>query len=126
MVEAITIILAVGVTKGWRTALSGVVLASVALAVIVAVLGVSLAEFVPIHLLQVTVGILLLIFGMQWVRKAIQRAAGVRSSHDEDRIFAAEVVELETERPSGDLIDWQGFVVSFKGVFLEGLEVAFI
>ncbi len=126
MVEAITIILAVGVTKGWRTAFAGVISASVALAVIVTVLGVSLVNYVPLNVLQVTVGILLLIFGMQWLRKAIQRASGVRSSHDEDKIFANEVNELKSLSMSGDAIDWQGFVVSFKGVFLEGLEVAFI
>lgn len=126
MVEAITIILAVGVTKGWRTALSGVVCASIALAVTVALLGVALVDYVPLDVLQITVGVLLLIFGMQWVRKAIQRASGVRSSHDEDKIFANEVRELSAISPSGQGIDWQGFVVSFKGVFLEGLEVAFI
>jgi len=126
MVEAITIILAVGVTKGWRTAFTGVIAASVALVLVVAILGVSLVNLVPIHVLQVTVGILLLIFGMQWLRKAIQRAAGVRSSHDEAKIFASEVSELSAASPSGGGLDWQGFVVSFKGVFLEGLEVAFI
>jgi len=128
MVEAITIILAVGVTKGWRTALSGVFCASIALAVTVAVLGVAIVDYVPLDVLQVTIGVLLLIFGMQWVRKAIQRASGVRSSHDEDKIFAKEVRELESERRTtlAGGIDWQGFVVSFKGVFLEGLEVAFI
>jgi uncharacterized membrane protein len=128
MVEAITIILAVGVTKGWRTALTGVVAASIVLAVIVAVLGVSLVNYVPLGVLQVTVGILLLVFGMQWLRKAIQRASGVRSSHDEAKIFANEVTELGGGGTVtlASTIDWQGFVVSFKGVFLEGLEVAFI
>ena len=126
MVEAITIILAVGVTKGWRTALTGVVAASIVLAVIVAILGVSLVNYVPLGVLQVTVGILLLIFGMQWLRKAVQRASGVRSSHDEAKIFANEVSVLGGAAVMTDAIDWQGFVVSFKGVFLEGLEVAFI
>jgi uncharacterized membrane protein len=126
MVEAITIILAVGVTKGWRTAFTGVACASIALAAIVAVLGISLVNYVPLDVLQVTVGILLLVFGMQWLRKAIQRAAGVRSSHDEAAIFAHEFKELSAVSPSGLGLDWQGFVVSFKGVFLEGLEVAFI
>lgn len=128
MVEAITIILAVGVAKGYKTALTGVVCACVALAAVVAVLGASLIEFVPFNILQISVGILLLIFGMQWLRKAIQRAAGLRSMHDEDKIFQNELNELRSERSVSIAggIDWQGFVVSFKGVFLEGLEVAFI
>jgi uncharacterized membrane protein len=98
-----------------------------ALALIVGVLGTSLVNLVPLDVLQVTVGLLLLIFGMQWLRKAIQRAAGVRSMHDENQIFRDEVRQLTTVQASGaGVIDWTGFVVSFKGVFLEGLEVAFI
>jgi uncharacterized membrane protein len=121
-----TIVLAVGVTKGWRTALTGAVVALMALAVIIATLGRSLVDLVPIDYLQITVGVLLLIFGMQWLRKAILRTAGLKAEHNEDQIFANEVRELSQVSTSGEGLDWQGFVVSFKGVFLEGLEVAFI
>ena len=124
MVEALTIVLAVGTTNSWRSAITGVVAALLALTVVVAVLGPSLVEFVPIHVLQVFVGGLLLIFGMQWLRKAILRASGLKAQHDEDAIFRAEVADLEAVPK--DALDWTAFVLSFKGVFLEGLEVAFI
>jgi uncharacterized membrane protein len=126
MVETMTIVLAVGVTKGWRTALTGAVAALIVLTLIIATLGRSLVDLVPIDYLQITVGVLLLVFGMQWLRKAILRTAGLKAEHDEDKIFADEVKELSQVSPSGEGLDWQGFVVSFKGVFLEGLEVAFI
>jgi uncharacterized membrane protein len=127
MVEAMTIILAVGMTRGWRSAFAGIVVASIALTIIVAILGASLINLVPLGVLQVTVGILLLVFGMQWLRKAILRASGLKSMHDEDQIFHTEVKELSAVSTTGEgAIDWTGFVVSFKGVFLEGLEVAFI
>jgi len=122
-----TIILAVGVTRGWRSAFAGIICASLALAVIVSVLGTSLVEFVPLSTLQVVVGVLLLVFGLQWLRKAVLRAAGLKEKHDEDQIFRDELAELSVVSASGTgVIDWTGFVVSFKGVFLEGLEVAFI
>jgi uncharacterized membrane protein len=127
MVEAMTIVLAVGITRGWRSTLIGAVCALVALGVLVAALGPSLVRYVPIQVLQVVVGTLLLIFGMQWMRKAVQRGAGLKAQHDEDLIFETEVSELvaaPTARTGA--LDWTGFVVSFKGVFLEGLEVAFI
>jgi len=126
MVEALTIVLAVGVTRGWRSALMGVGAGLVVLAAVVAALGPSLVNFVPLSVLQVVVGALLLIFGMQWVRKAVQRAAGVRSKHNEDQIFEDEMSELRGGAVAAGAMDWTGFVVSFKGVFLEGLEVAFI
>jgi uncharacterized membrane protein len=126
MVEAMTIILAVGVTRGWRSAILGILAASIALTVVVGILGTSLVQFVPIDVLRVVVGVLLLIFGLQWLRKAVLRAAGLKAKHNEDAIFAEEVSELSAVSASGESIDWQGFVVSFKGVFLEGLEVAFI
>jgi uncharacterized membrane protein len=126
MVEAMTIILAVGVTRGWRSAIVGIIAASIALALIVGILGASLVQFVPIDALRVVVGVLLLIFGLQWLRKAVLRAAGLKAKHNEDAIFEEEVSELSAVSPSGEGLDWQGFVVCFKGVFLEGLEVAFI
>jgi uncharacterized membrane protein len=126
MVEAMTIVLAVGVTRGWRSSLLGVGAGLISLAAVVAVLGPSLVTFIPLSALQVVVGTLLLIFGLQWMRKAIQRSAGTRAKHNEDQIFEDEVSELESAPLVAGQMDWTGFVVSFKGVFLEGLEVAFI
>jgi uncharacterized membrane protein len=126
MVEALTIVLAVGLTRGWRSALTGVVVALAALAVVVAALGPSLVRYVPLSGLQVVIGVLLLIFGLQWLRKAVLRGAGLKAKHDETEIFRRELDELGGGAPPSPGVDWTGFVVSFKGVFLEGLEVAFI
>lgn len=127
-VEALTIVLAVALTDGWRTALLGTALAALALTVVVLLLGPALVRVIPIGGLQVVIGVLLLIFGLQWLRKAIMRAAGTKAQHDEAAIFEREVAALSRDAatPSTRDIDWTGFVVSFKGVFLEGLEVAFI
>jgi uncharacterized membrane protein len=124
MVEALTIVLAVGMTRGWRSAGWGVAAALGALAVIVVVLGPALAQ-IPIDALRLVVGTLLLIFGLQWLRKAVLRATGLKAKHDEDAIYAEEVALLRADgsRPAHD---WYAFTVAFKGVFLEGLEVAFI
>jgi len=124
MVEALTIVLAVGVTRGWRSTLLGVGAALLALAVLVAGLGPSLSS-IPIDVLRLVVGALLLVFGLQWLRKAILRASGYVALHDEDAIFAK---ERDEARHAGVRrgIDWYSFTLSFKGVFLEGLEVAFI
>lgn len=124
-VEAVTIVLAVGVTRDWRSAWVGVAAALLALALIVAVLGPALTAL-PIEVLRLVVGGLLLVFGLQWLRKAILRASGFKALHDEEAIFAEEVAAA---RAAGDVaggIDGYGFTVSFKGVLLEGLEVAFI
>lgn len=127
-VEALTIVLAVSLTNGWRTAVLGMVLGSLALAVIVVALGPALVRVVPIENLQVFIGALLLIFGLQWLRKAILRSTGLKAQHDEAAIFEKEVslLQAQARTPSTSDIDWNGFVVSFKGVLLEGLEVAFI
>jgi len=125
-VEALTIVLAVGVTREWRSTLIGVASAVVALAVIVAVLGPALA-LIPIDALRLFIGALLLIFGLQWLRKAILRASGYKALHDEDAIYARELAEARaagTETRAG--MDWYAYTLSFKGVFLEGLEVIFI
>jgi uncharacterized membrane protein len=124
MVEALTIVLAVGVTRGWRSAGWGVAAALGALGVIVAALGPALAQL-PIDSLRLVVGTVLLIFGLQWLRKAVLRAGGLKALHDEEAIYAAEVALLRAEggKPAHD---WYAFTVAFKGVFLEGLEVAFI
>ena len=126
MVEALTIVLASGLTRGWRSSLIGVGAATLALALVVAVLGPALTV-VPIDTLRLVVGGLLLVFGLQWLRKAILRASGYKALHDEDAIFAREVDEATTTpRDVRAAIDWYGFTLSFKGVLLEGLEVAFI
>ena len=124
MVEAVTIVLAVGVTRGWKSAGWGVAAALGALAAIVAVFGPALAQL-PIDSLRLVVGTLLLLFGLQWLRKAILRASGLKALHDEEAIYEAEVALLRAsgEKPGHD---WYAFTVAFKGVFLEGLEVAFI
>jgi uncharacterized membrane protein len=127
MVEALTIVLAAGLTRGWRSSLAGLAAAAVALAAVVAVLGPALTV-IPIDALRLVVGALLLVFGLQWLRKAILRAAGLKALHDEDEIFARELAEARTAAGRRGLagIDSYGFVLSFKGVLLEGLEVAFI
>jgi Ca2+/H+ antiporter, TMEM165/GDT1 family len=126
-VEALTIVLAMGVTRGWRSTLAGVGLALVALAAITAIAGYALIGWLPKSLLQLLIGGLLLIFGLQWLRKAILRSSGLKAMHDEEAIFRE---EQEAARRAGDDrrfgLDWFAFVVSFKGVFLEGLEIVFI
>jgi len=124
MVEALTILLAVGVTRGWRSALSGLGAAFLALAVVTAVLGPAVT-LIPIDALRLVVGALLLVFGLQWLRKAILRASGLKAQHDEEAIYAKQVADATAAgSPAG--LDWYGFTLSFKGVFLEGLEVVFI
>ena len=120
MVEALTIVVAVGVTKGWRSAFEGVAVALLALTGLVAVFGPALAR-IPMSSLRIVVGTVLLIFGMQWWRKAILRSIGLKAKHDEDAIFAETVEELQKGLPSTR--DAAGFMMAFKGVFLEGVEV---
>jgi uncharacterized membrane protein len=125
-VEALTIVLASGVARGWRSSLTGVGAAVLTLAVIVAALGPALTV-IPIDALRLVVGGLLLTFGLQWLRKAILRASGFKALHDEDELFAAELANARTaEHVERAGVDWYGFTLSFKGVLLEGLEVAFI
>jgi Ca2+/H+ antiporter, TMEM165/GDT1 family len=126
-VEAFTIVLAMGMTRSWRSALVGTALAVVALAVVTAVLGVGLKDYVQASMLQIIIGPLLLVFGLQWLRKAILRSAGLKALHDEDAIFREEQdAARQAGRETRWGLDWFAFVVSFKGVFLEGLEVVFI
>jgi uncharacterized membrane protein len=126
MVEALTIVLAAALARGWRSALVGTAAAAVCLAIVIAALGPALTQ-IPLNALRVVVGGLLLIFGLQWLRKGILRASGYKALHDESEIFAR---ELEAAREAGPEhrggIDPYGFTLAFKGVFLEGLEVAFI
>jgi Ca2+/H+ antiporter, TMEM165/GDT1 family len=126
-VEALTIVLAMGTTRGWRSTWAGVGAALAVLAVVTALAGYALEAWLPEALLQLVVGTLLLIFGLQWLRKAILRSAGHKTMHDEEATFRDEVAAARSagdERRMG--LDWFAFVVSFKGVLLEGLEVVFI
>ncbi len=126
-VEAFTIVLAMGITRGWRAALAGTVLAVVALAAITALAGYTLVDWLPETLLQLIVGTLLLVFGLQWLRKAILRSAGLVPLHDEEETLGEETAAAaRAGRETRFGLDWFGFVVSFKGVFLEGLEIVFI
>jgi len=126
MVEALTIVLAVGVAREWRSTLIGATVALIALAALMAGLGPGLAR-IPIDALRVVVGTLLLIFGLQWLRKAILRASGVVPLHDEEVIFARQLAATRSAgRVSRAGLDWYAFTVAFKSVLLEGLEVAFI
>jgi uncharacterized membrane protein len=126
-VEATTIVLAAGTTRDWRSALTGVGAGIAVLAVIVAVLGPAITA-VPLGGLRLVVGGLLLIFGLQWLRKAILRASGLKALHDEQAIYARQVAAAREVRTGGRyaIPDWYAFTLSFKGVVLEGLEVVFI
>jgi uncharacterized membrane protein len=145
MVEALTIVVAAGVSRGWRPALEGAAAAIIVLGVLVLVVGVPLIRYIPLDALRVIVGALLLVLGLSWLRKAILRASGHKDPHDEDKIFAATVAELgpsassahsaapdapdSTRQPApapANKHDGVGFAVAFKGVFLEGTEVILI
>jgi uncharacterized membrane protein len=121
-VEALTIVLAVGTVKGFRQALKGTVLAVLALAVLVAVLGVAVLRYVPLDVLKGVIGALLLLFGLKWLRKAILRFSGVKAQHDEAAAFEAERRRLS----STEITDVEATATAFNGVFLEGLEVVVI
>jgi Ca2+/H+ antiporter, TMEM165/GDT1 family len=125
-VEATTIVLAVGITRGWRAPLAGSALAALTLAVIVGTLGVALVTVVPEHLLLGLVGTLLLLFGLRWLRKAVLRFAGILALHDEEEIYRKEVAELRSQGLKKTEWDWIGMIVAYKAVLLEGIEVAFI
>ena len=123
VVEAFTIVLAAGMLRGWRGAVADTAAGLAALALIVVALG-PLLDQVPLHLLQLVIGVLLLLFGMGWLRKAVLRAAGIIALHDENAAFAAQTANLSYTTTRG--LDWVGGVMAFKAVLLEGLEVVFI
>ena len=126
-VEAFTIVLVVGVTINWRSSLLGAFAAAATLAVIVATLGVALVKWVPINDFRLVVGIILILFGLKWLKKAILRYSGLKSLHDEEAIFEETMAEI---RARGETIAPRfqpfGVALSYKSVLLEGLEVAFI
>jgi len=119
-------VLASGLTRGWRSALEGAGVAVLCLVVVVAVFGPALIHHVPINVLRVVVGSLLLVLGLQWLRKALLRASGHKAKHDEDVIYQREVERLSAIPRSSSGRDAIGFAISFKGVLLEGMEVVMI
>ncbi len=126
-VEALTIVLAAGLTREWRSTFQGLTAALITLAAIVAVLGPTIT-LLPLTALRLAVGALLAIFGLQWLRKAILRAAGYKALHDEASAYLREVAAAKEAAvsPRRGISDWYAFTLSFKGVLLEGLEVVFI
>jgi uncharacterized membrane protein len=126
-VEATTIVLAAGTARDWRSAFLGMTTGLLVLAVIIAVAGPAIT-YLPIGALRLVVGGLLLVFGLQWLRKAILRSSGYKALHDEDKIFQTELAEARSAARGGKggVRDWYAFTLSFKGVLLEGLEVVFI
>jgi len=125
--EALTILLASGITRGWRSTFEGALLALACLAIIVAAVGPALINYVPLFALRIVVGTLLLIFGLQWLTKAILRQTGFKAAHDERDIYEKNIASLSSkERGVRGQRDSLAFAVSFKGVFLEGMEVVMI
>src|SRR3979490_1807321 len=125
-VEALTIVLAVAIVRGWRPAGLGVAAGLIVLALIVVALG-PLLDHGPLTLVKLVIGVLLLLFGMRWLRKAILRAAGIIPLHDEATAFANETAELREQARRNDArLDWIATLTTFKAVLLEGLEVVFI
>jgi uncharacterized membrane protein len=125
-VEALTIVLAVAMVRGWRPALSGVVAGLFVLALVVAVFG-PVLDLVPLRALQFTIGVLLLLFGLRWLRKAVLRAAGLIPLHDEEEAFAAETAELrDLAFTKKSRLDQIAALTAFKAIVLEGLEVVFV
>jgi uncharacterized membrane protein len=125
VVEAFTIVLAVGTTRGWKPAIIGTGAALAVLGLIILILG-PVLDRIPIHILQVFVGVLLLLFGLGWLRKAVLRSAGVLALNDEAETFAQEAAELAGQSGAPDALRWIAGIAAFKAVLLEGLEVVFI
>ncbi len=126
-VEALTIVLAAGLTREWRSTMQGMGAALAVLAVVVVAVGPALTVL-PLGALRLVVGALLAVFGLQWLRKAVLRASGYKDLHGEAGIYARQVAAAESagRERRGVVGDWYAFTLSFKGVLLEGLEVVFI
>ncbi len=126
-VEALTIVLAMGITRGWRAAIAGTLTALAGLVVFAIAAGYALTTWLPTSALQLVVGTLLLIFGLQWLRKAILRTAGLKALHDEEAEYAEQTESARSARSDTVMgLDAFGYIVSLKAVFLEGVEVIFI
>ena len=125
VVEAFTIMLAVATLRGWRPAISGALAALAVLAAVVVALG-PLLDLVPLHALALAIGVLLLLFGIGWLRKAVLRGAGLMALHDEAAIFEREKARIGAGVTSARGADWLAGLAAFKAVLLEGLEVVFI
>jgi uncharacterized membrane protein len=126
-IEALTIVLAAGITREWKSTFQGMAVALVVLAAITAVVGPAIA-YLPLTPLRLVIGALLVIFGLQWLRKAVLRATGYKALHDEASAYLREVTAAETaaRESKRGVSDWYAFTLAFKGVLLEGLEVVFI
>ena len=126
-VEAVTIVLAAGTARDWKSAWRGVIAGLLTLALIIAAFGPAISHL-PISFLRIVVGGLLLVFGLTWLRKAILRSSGYKALHDEDKIFQEELAaaRIAAKETRHGVADWYAFTLSYKGVLLEGLEVAFI
>ena len=126
-VEAFTLVLAAGVTTNWRSSIAGALAAVLTLAIIVATLGVAIVTLVPLDVLRFVIGVLLLLFGLKWLKNAILRYSGLKLVHDEEAIYAANVAQMRARGINVEKrFDPFGVLLSYKSVLLEGLEVAFI
>ncbi len=125
-VEAFTIVLVVGITINWRSAMIGALAAAVTLAVIVAIFGTAIVVYVPINLLRLIVGFILILFGLKWLKKAILRYSGLKALHDEEAIFEENMAAMRARGEDITQIQPTAVALSYKSVLLEGLEVAFI
>jgi uncharacterized membrane protein len=126
-VEAFTLVLVAGITVNWRSAIVGALAAVATLAVIIATLGVALVTLIPLDVLRFVIGFLLLLFGLKWLKNAIQRYSGLKYLHDEEAIYAANIAQARARgEPVKTGLDTFGVLLSYKSVLLEGLEVAFI
>jgi uncharacterized membrane protein len=125
-IEALTVVLAVGVVRGWKSSLSGMTVALLVLAAMVTLFGVPLMNLVNLEAFQLIIGILMLLFGMRWLRKAILRYSGLKALHLEDKAYAEELNRQRSHAKSNHGMDWFGFVTSFNIVLLEGIEAVFI
>jgi uncharacterized membrane protein len=125
-IEALTIVLAVGMVKGWRSSLAGAISAVLILTLLVVVFGLPFMHLVNVLIFQFLIGLFMLLFGIRWLRKAILRYSGLKTPHYEDQAFEEELERQRSRQTSGKFFDAFGFATSFNGVFLEGLESIFI
>jgi len=126
LVEALTIILAVSAIRGWRSALTGALAAAVLLSILVVAIGLPLAHIIQVLWVQLLVGLLMLFFGIRWLRKSILRYAGLKPIHNESESYAKEIERQKGENIHAKRIDKFAFVTAFSGTFIEGLESIFI